>query len=230
MPKTVLTLITHYTATLTAEALQNLRTHRMILRHHCKQIGSCHENPTVGTTPMSNTVLVRIRMIAMIENPFFRTPQIFVIFDYLIGSIIDITHVTGHLSHTCKERDSHESIISPDGIFMRPDTGNSTVSQTRLAIVQVLGCFINIIQERIIRMLHLQVNQAGSHRAVIIQTLSTEYHVPTQFTNAIPSFIFHCLIILFLKEVKITLVKYEIHIFKNIIIILLRSRFIGQFH
>ena len=152
------------------------------------------------------------------------------IFDYLIGSVIDVIHITGHLSHTGKKWDSHESVIRPDCIFMRPNAGNSTVCQTRLTIIQMFGCFINIIQERIIRMLHLQVNQTGSHRTVVIQTLSTENHMPAQFTNSIPTFIFHCLIILLLEEVQIAFIKYEVHIFKDIIIILLSTGFIGQFH
>ena len=152
------------------------------------------------------------------------------IFNYLIGSVIDIAHVTGHLSHTGKERDGHESIICPNGIFMGPDTGNSTVRQTGFTIVQVFCSFVDIIQKSTIRMLHLQVNQAGPHRSVVVQTLSTKYHVPTQFANSIPAFVFHGPVILLLEELQITVIEYEVHILENIIVVFLGTGLIRQFH
>ena len=97
---------------------------------------------TVGTAPMSNTVLVRIRMIAMIENPFFGTPQIFVIFDYLIGSIIDITHVTGHLSHTDTDEHGVAHWSRANGwVFMATADLLAVMPQNHPMRPEVLECF-----------------------------------------------------------------------------------------
>ncbi len=113
---------------------------------------------------------------------------------------------------------------------MRPYTGNSSIHQTRFTVIQVFGCFVNIIQKRLIRISHLQFNQTGSHRAIIIQTLATEDHVPTQFSYGIPTILFKGLIVLFAKEFEITFIEHKIHVLQNIFLILLVSKFIPQFH
>ena len=94
----------------------------------------------------------------------------------------------------------------------------------------MIGSLIDIIQERLIGVFHLQINQRSPHRPVVVQTFATENHVPAQFADAIPSSILHSLVILLLKEVQISFIEYEIHILKDIVIVLLITGFICQLH
>ena len=120
MPQTVFPLIPRYPTSLHLEILYHILTHRMIFRHSCQQIGCRHKNPSIGPGPMRHSMFLIIRMIAMIINLFFRTPQISCIIQYLIGSIIKILLFTSNLSHAGNKRHRHKRIICPNCIFMRP--------------------------------------------------------------------------------------------------------------
>ena len=179
---------------------------------------------------MSYSVYLRVGMVTVIIYSLFRTPQIAGIIQYLIGSIIEILIISRHLSHSYQKGKSHKSIISPYRIYMRPQPGNSAIGEPGLGKHQMMIGAFDIFPERFVRMLPVQINQACSHRSVIVQTFITINHVPVQGVHRFPTLILQRFFIQSAEIRLIVRVKYEIHVFQYIVFVFGITQLITQFH
>ena len=70
---------------------------------------------------MCYSMLLGIAVVAMVVNPFFGAPQVFVVFKYLIGCIVEVFFIASKLAHAAQKGYAHKGIVDPNSFVVRPN-------------------------------------------------------------------------------------------------------------
>ena len=143
VPETIMMLHACQSSEMASEEVQDLIALGMVLRQNIQDLTHCKHSPSVGPSPEERRMVGHILHPSMAEESHFWHKHFLFKQEYLFSRFIKKTRVFGLLSPICQCRHPHEHIVEPNGVLMRSQSSECSITEPVFLIHNVADVIID---------------------------------------------------------------------------------------